>query len=300
MTEFRHAAACAASSNACANSPARAAGSYDLPRRRRRTLINLSENATYRIDDPAAADSWALRVHRDGYHRGTASPRSSPGCMALRNDGVVITPVPVAGRDGELIQDVGHRRCRGRATSCCSNGRAAPSRRRRSDLIEKFEVLGEVTARMHLHSQRWKRPPDFERHVWDFDTSLGDRPHWGRWRTAWASTRRSTRCSRATVELIGRRLARFGKGPERFGLDPLRHAPRQPADRRRPVKVIDFDDCGFSWHLYDAATRRLLLRARAACAGADGRLGEGLSRRSIDLADGGRSGDPDLRHAAPA
>ena len=36
MTEFRHASACAASSNACASSPARATDSYDSARRRRR------------------------------------------------------------------------------------------------------------------------------------------------------------------------------------------------------------------------------------------------------------------------
>ena len=38
------------------------------PRRARRSLMNLSENATYRIDDPRSGRRWALRVHRDGYH----------------------------------------------------------------------------------------------------------------------------------------------------------------------------------------------------------------------------------------
>ena len=29
------------------------------------------------------------------------------------------------------------------------------------DLSGPFEVLGEVTARMHLHTRNWKRPPGF-------------------------------------------------------------------------------------------------------------------------------------------
>jgi Ser/Thr protein kinase RdoA (MazF antagonist) len=57
-----------------------------------------------------------------------------------------------------------------------------------------------------------------------------------------------------TVDLIGRRLARFGKGPDRFGLI---HCDMRLANLLmdgRSVKVIDFDDCGFSWLLYDCAT----------------------------------------------
>ncbi len=42
------------------------------------------------------------------------------------------------------------------------------------DLSKPFEVLGEVTARMHLHARQWKRPAWFQRHTWDFETSLGE------------------------------------------------------------------------------------------------------------------------------
>ena len=32
------------------------------------TLVNVSENATYRVDDPATGTRSILRVHRLGYH----------------------------------------------------------------------------------------------------------------------------------------------------------------------------------------------------------------------------------------
>ena len=57
-----------------------------------------------------------------------------------------------------------------------------------------------------------------------------------------------------TVGVIGARLAAYGKGPERFG---LLHCDLRLANLLidgRNVKVIDFDDCGFSWYMYDAAT----------------------------------------------
>ena len=64
----------------------------------------------------------------------------------------------------------------------------------------------------------------------------------------------STTLFARTVDTIGQRLARFGSGPDRFGLV---HCDLRLANLLidgPTVKVIDFDDCGFSWFLYDAAT----------------------------------------------
>jgi Ser/Thr protein kinase RdoA (MazF antagonist) len=58
----------------------------------------------------------------------------------------------------------------------------------------------------------------------------------------------------ATVSLIEQRLARIGKGDAAFGLV---HGDMRLANLLMDggsVKVIDFDDCGFSWYLYDCAT----------------------------------------------
>ena len=57
-----------------------------------------------------------------------------------------------------------------------------------------------------------------------------------------------------TVDLIERRLAAYGQGNDRFGLI---HCDLRLANLLidgDAVKVIDFDDCGFSWFMYDAAT----------------------------------------------
>ena len=87
----------------------RATQSYALPPGLQVDLINLSENATYRVEAPDGR-RWALRVHRDGYHSRVAIASELAWLMALRDNGVVVTPRPVAGRDGEVIQVVGHDR----------------------------------------------------------------------------------------------------------------------------------------------------------------------------------------------
>jgi Ser/Thr protein kinase RdoA (MazF antagonist) len=58
----------------------------------------------------------------------------------------------------------------------------------------------------------------------------------------------------ATVDRISQRLSTYGKGPECFGLI---HGDLRLANLLidgTAVKVIDFDDCGFGWYMYDAAT----------------------------------------------
>jgi Ser/Thr protein kinase RdoA (MazF antagonist) len=231
-----------------------ALAAYALPAVSPPVLVNLSENATYRVEDPATGRRWALRVHRDGYHT-TAGIRSELAWLqALRNDGVVITPVPVPGRDGDLIQKVGHPampRPRHVVLFEWETG-AEPSER--DHLTDKFGLLGEVTAKMHRHSQQWTRPAGFERHTWDFETSLGAAPHWGSWRDGMGLDPEKEALFVRTVALLGRRLARFGHSPARFGLI---HCDMRLANLLidgATVKVLDFDDCGFSWHLYDAAT----------------------------------------------
>ena len=217
-------------------------------------LINLSENATYKVEAPGG-QRWALRIHRDGYHSKTAIASELGWLMDLRNKGVVTTPAPVKGRDGEIIQQIGHTRMPGPRNIVLFDWEAGVEPGIGQDLSGPFEVLGEVTARMHLHARQWKRPPEFSRLTWDFETSLGEaNPHWGRWRDGMGVDAEKQILFGRTVDVIGKRLSAYGKSPDRFGLI---HCDLRLANLMmdgKNVKVIDFDDCGFGWYMYDAAT----------------------------------------------
>ena len=230
-------------------------GHFDLPAGSESTLINLSENATYRVDDPSSGQCWALRVHREGYHSKAAIASELAWASALREDGAVVTPTPIAGKDGEIIQVVSHAQVPGQrhvVLFAWEDGEEPDEEQ--YDLRAPFEVLGEMTARMHLHVRGWQKPAFFERLIWDFDTSLGDTPHWGFWRNGMGLTPEIETVFAKTVDLIGRRLEKFGKSDERFGLI---HCDMRLANLLIDgdvTKVIDFDDSGFSWLLYDCAT----------------------------------------------
>ena len=101
---------------------------------------------------------------------------------------------------------------------------------------------------------QWQRPEGFERFTWNFETALGEAPRWGRWRDGLGMDGNRLDLFGRTVDLIRDRLARYGSGPDRFG---LAHCDLRLANlllQEGEVKVIDFDDCGFSWYMYDAAT----------------------------------------------
>lgn len=223
---------------------------YDLPAGARATMINLSENATYRVD--AGAGKWALRVHREGYHSKTAIGSELAWLQALRRDGAVTTPVPIKGRNGEIIQHIMLPGLAERHVVLFDwETGVEPSE---AELLGPFEVLGAAAARMHRHARQWRRPASFERLAWDFDGAFGKVRHWGSWRDGMGLDAGKARLFQRTVDLIEKRLLAFGKGPERYGLI---HCDMRLANLLidgDETKVIDFDDCGFSWYLYDGAT----------------------------------------------
>jgi Ser/Thr protein kinase RdoA (MazF antagonist) len=219
----------------------------------RLTLLNISENATYRVDDAGAVQPFILRVHRTGYHTRDAVRTELAWMKALKEEAGVETPQAIPARDGELIRSV--------ATPALDEerfvvmfefikGREPDA----DDLTEPFKRLGAIAARMHRHARGWQRPSYFERLVWDFDGSVGRNGNWGDWRDGLALDAERIAVLERMSALMEQRLARFGQGPDRFGLihADLRLANLLVTDDE--TRVIDFDDAGLGWFLYDIAT----------------------------------------------
>jgi Ser/Thr protein kinase RdoA (MazF antagonist) len=224
---------------------------YDLPASANLQLICRSENETYKVDAPGEG-RWALRIQRPGYQLRNALASEMAWLVALRKDGVVATPIPVAGRNGEWVQTVnlGQGRHRDVVLFAWENGRQPTLE---DDLRRYIMKLGAIAATMHAHGSQWARPSGFQRFTWDFETTLGAAPRWGRWRDGLGiKTRRIELFDRA-AELIRRRLDAYGSEADRFGLV---HGDLRLANLlvdQGALKVIDFDDCGFSWYMYDLA-----------------------------------------------
>ena len=216
------------------------------------TLLNVSENATYLIAPPDR-ERTILRVHRRGYHSLEAIESELDWVAALRESDVVHTAPVIEASDGRRVVEASHPHdgeLRHAVMFEYLPGVEPPEDR----LVEDFQTVGAITARLHQHARSWPRPAGFTRFTWDFETSLGTRGHWGSWRDGMAVGPGEAEVLGRSAELMRRRLAAYGSGPDRFGLI---HADMRLAnllvdvDHDNAVSVIDFDDCGFGWFMYD-------------------------------------------------
>lgn len=218
------------------------------------TLLNVSENATYAVDDPASGQRTVLRVHRLGYHDGAEIESELAWLEALREDTGVRTPRVLPTVDGRRmlsIQDGSSDPRHVVRFEWLPGVEPTPTGKR---LTESFELLGSITARMHEHVQTWQRPAGFRRFAWDYDGSFGQAPRWGRWQHGVAVGAEEREVLGRLDATLAKRLARFGMGAERYGLV---HADLRLAnllENDDETYVIDFDDCGWSWFLYDFGT----------------------------------------------
>ncbi|SOD91892.1 phosphotransferase enzyme family protein [Caenispirillum bisanense] len=226
------------------------AGHWGLPADAPVRLLTVSENATFRAD-PADGAPVILRVHRPGYHTRAEIESELAWIGALRAAGVVDTPEPLRGADGGHLASfvlAGEERLVA-AFTFMPGAEPAPT----DDLRDGFHKLGGISARLHHHTRSWPAPKGFVRKTWDFDTTVGPRPHWGDWRAALGLTASGAALLERTCDVLHRRLAAYGTAGDRFGLI---HADLRLAnlliDGDR-LGVIDFDDCGFGWFGYDFA-----------------------------------------------
>lgn len=219
------------------------------------TLLNVSENATFAVDDPSTGDRTVLRVHRHGYHDALAIESELAWLDALREDTGIRTPKVLPAKDGRRVlalPEADHRDPRYVVHfEFLPGAEPNPSGER---LPASFEELGEITARMHQHALSWRRPPGFHRFSWDYDAAFGSAPRWGHWQDGMAVGTEEKEVLGRLDKVLCRRLARFGSGPNRYGLvhADLRLANLLEDDDH--TYVIDFDDCGWSWFLYDFGT----------------------------------------------
>lgn len=212
-------------------------------------LLSLSENATYLVDD---GDPIVLRVHRADYHSLQAIRSELAWMAGLREQTDVVTPQLVPAHDGnEVVTAALNDHPLNVDAVTFVSGCTAEERPE----AVGFDQLGRITAAMHDHVRDWRAPDFFTRFDWTAETMIGPEGRWGNWRHAPGLTDADEAiCERAAARLQ-QRLAEFGTAPDRFGLihADLRMANLMidPEVDSGSITVIDFDDCGWSWHLAD-------------------------------------------------
>lgn len=222
-------------------------------------LVSLSENVTFKVIDRRDGAAYVFRLHRPGYHSLDELVSERAWIRALADAGVDV-PVAVSARDGRdyvpvSIAATGETRFAGMARWTEGRLLSEVLAETSDDKVAEdyFGQLGAITAEMHDQASAWQAPPRFVRHHLDADGLMGDAPHWGPF---WEHRSLSAVERDLLLDVRGwmrRWLARLGKEPSDYSLI---HADMHPGNilvNGDRLTVIDFDDAGFGWHLYDIA-----------------------------------------------
>jgi Ser/Thr protein kinase RdoA (MazF antagonist) len=228
----------------------RACEQYGIPADSVLHQYPLTENWTYRAEAPPA-DPVVLRIYRPG-GRSPAEILSELAWMSAlrRESGSLVPAVLSTARGAQVVElacdpPIGHCHC---VLFTCAPGHEPGD----DELAAWFPQLGAITARLHRHARAWTAPGWFARPRWDLSTTLGERPHWGPWQAS-VTDPSERRQQERLAAVVTTRLAGFGADASRFGLV---HADLRLANLLVDgdhISVIDFEDCGFSWYLYDLA-----------------------------------------------
>ncbi len=221
-------------------------------------IVNHRENTVFRVDVPDGR-RFALRVHQDGLHSDAALASELEWMIALRADGFPVPDVIPATSGGLFVLA-----SRGELTRRCTllewvdgdlfNDLGNVERGMREELCDRYRQLGTLAARLHRQAIAWQQPEHFTRHAWDEEGLLGDEPRMGRF---WdhpdltPAQRREFLKARTVLRAF---LKKLGKTRDNYGLVHADFLPDNIIMGKHGLTLIDFDDCGFGWHLYEMAT----------------------------------------------
>ena len=216
------------------------------------SLLTVSENATFMVTDEENNQRFIIRVHRPEYHSKNEILSELRWIQSLREQALLNTPEPLTRHDGSMVASFSDDGVERYVVAF----EFMPGKQPNEDesLIEGFEILGATSARLHQQARQWSLPGGFTRKKWNFDSAFGANPLWGDWRDAPGLDPAGQAILEQLCEVLEAKLNHYGESPDRFGLvhADLRLANLLVDDKQ--LSVIDFDDCGFSWFIYDFAS----------------------------------------------
>ena len=222
--------------------------------------INLylqSENTVFKVEG-TNGNTYALRIHRKGYHDLEELNSEHAWTSCLSNAGLSV-PETVATRNGQAYASVSFLNsdeCRYVGLVKWLEGTILNDLilgLEEKDVSDLYESFGRVIAKFHEATMAWEVPKDFKRHSFDTEGFLGSKPFWGRF---WESENANFIERQALTLIRNNLIESFSKLPKDIKFFGMVHADMHSQNvliQGEKLSVIDFDDAGFGWYGFDLA-----------------------------------------------
>lgn len=223
-------------------------------------LVKYRENAVFEVCCSHGA-RYALRIHRPGYHSDAELHSELEWMRALQQSAFAV-PAIVPSRSGALFHTVAHALIPeprqidlfewidGEPLGSVEGSSSEDAAR----LQHVFHAIGQLAARLHAHASEWTPSPQFVRHAWDDAGLVGEQPLWGRF---WELPALDTAQRALVLRARGRLQLKLGALPRTdpsYGLIHADFAPENLMVDGEQLRLIDFDDAGYGWRLFELAT----------------------------------------------
>ena len=237
---------------------------YDYADQTTVRLLSESENKVYLVDDSVSGEKDVVRVSsgRLSYHEPGQIDSEMRWLMHLHDSTDIVVPKVRAARDGTLVHTLSADdldKPRQAVIYSFISGHEPPE----DDLIPGFERLGAISAQMHKEAKAWRAPEGFHRPSLTPESMLDDQLNWGPWQNGIHVEGDVLDLLTRVDTTLRQRLAALSTDRDRFGLI---HADLRLANllvEGERTAIIDFDDLGYGWFLYDLATALSFLEERA-------------------------------------
>jgi Ser/Thr protein kinase RdoA (MazF antagonist) len=211
-------------------------------------FIHYGENATYRVHSKNG--TFLLRINRSDYHTKVGIEEEIEWLNHLTKDKNFLVPKPVASKRGFYVETVEALNIAG--LRHCSLFKWTEGRFLRKSLKPKHMYdLGQLIAKIQGHPPL---RPTKSRRYWTSEGLVGKKAKFGTVLNLKGLTKAEQRTLNKSRIKVFKKLRAFEKAfPDRQGFI---HADLHFGNvflSNKKMAAIDFDDCGFGFHLYDLA-----------------------------------------------
>lgn len=241
------------------------------------TFVAGRENQVFKVSGPQG--DFALRMKRPGYRDESELVAELAWMSEMARAGLSV-PEPLPSLSGARLERAGDHFV---DMITWLNGIPIGHTREPltlSDAPGTFCALGREMAKLHAACDAWA-PADFKRFHWDVNGLLGDTPLWGRF---WENPTLDTQTRQLLGDFRLRARCDLKAMTLDYGLihaDLVRENVMLDGDT---LRLIDFDDGGYGFRLFDVATALLKNRTEPNFVALKDALIEGyLSERQLDM-----------------
>ncbi|SAK82356.1 serine/threonine protein kinase [Caballeronia hypogeia] len=233
------------------------------------SLLKYRENAVFKAVTPDGRKA-AIRVHRPNYHSACELTSELQWMHALHSSGIPVSQA-VPTQTNELLISVtpaGSSELFWVDMLAWIDGAPIGSAESR-DYADALSVepvyreIGRLAALMHEQSSTWSTPANFFRPAWDTAGCVGiseqvvdniGEPLWGDFKDLDVLSQEQRAVLSRAAEIASAAMNAFGTSSDRYGLVHADLVPDNLMETEAGLIVIDFDDCGYGWYLWDLVT----------------------------------------------